>query len=278
MAVGIVFADMDGTFVNSAKEITPENRSILDELVARGIELVPCSGRGVTGLPAELLAHPSVAHVVTANGAVICERDAAAPGGWRTISRRVMPASTVLGLYERMRDHDVTFDVFLDGQAYAESFRYRNLERFGLGDAASAMFRGTRTQVDVTVPELLEGRDEVEKITSFWHDRADRDLLTSLAEADPTIMWVSSGGPNIEINDAHATKGFGLSWLCGRLGIPVSEAVAFGDNLNDVTMLEAAGDGVAMGNASAEALAAADHVTLDCDHSGVAAYLEAALV
>ena len=47
--------------------------------------------------------------------------------------------------------------------------------------------------------------------------------------------------------------------------------MAFGDGLNDVTMLRAAGLGVAMGNACPEALAAADAVTADCDHDGVAA-------
>ena len=55
------------------------------------------------------------------------------------------------------------------------------------------------------------------------------------------------------------------------MGVPVSEAVAFGDDLNDVPMIEAAGDGVAMGNAKPEVLAVADHVTLDCDHAGVGA-------
>ena len=59
--------------------------------------------------------------------------------------------------------------------------------------------------------------------------------------------------------------------------MPVRAALAFGDNLNDVSMLEAAGDGVAMANASEEALAAANHTTLDCDHFGVAAYVLDAL-
>ncbi len=277
MPVGIVFADMDGTFVTSTKEITADNWAMLDELARRSIPFVPCSGRSVSGLPAELLAHPAVHHVITTNGAVICERDESAQGGWRTLSRQAMAATTVRDLYERVCDRDITFDVFLDGQAYAESWRYRDLERFGLSAAGVALFRGTRIEVDKSVPELLEGYDMVEKITSFWHERADRDLITSLVDADPSIMWVSSGAENVEINNAKATKGFGLTWLCEYLGVPVHAALAFGDNLNDVSMLEAAGDGVAMANASEEALAAANHTTLDCDHSGVAAYVLDAL-
>ena len=70
-----------------------------------------------------------------------------------------------------------------------------------------------------------------------------------------------------------AHKGAGLRWLCAHLGVDVADTVAFGDASNDVTMLEAAGDGVAMANAILEAVAAADHTTSSCDDSGVARYL-----
>ena len=46
--------------------------------------------------------------------------------------------------------------------------------------------------------------------------------------------------------------------------------MAVGDGMNDLTMLRMAGVGVAMGNACPEAMAAADAVTADCDHDGVA--------
>lgn len=51
----------------------------------------------------------------------------------------------------------------------------------------------------------------------------------------------------------------------------MAQVMAIGDNDNDVSMLEAAGFGVAMGNATPAALAAADYVTLPCLENGVAA-------
>ena len=62
--------------------------------------------------------------------------------------------------------------------------------------------------------------------------------------------------------------------MSAHLGVDVADTVAFGDASNDVTMLEAAGDGVAMANALPEAVAAANHATSSCDDSGVARYLE----
>lgn len=75
----------------------------------------------------------------------------------------------------------------------------------------------------------------------------------------------------MEINASDATKGAALLGLCAALSIDPAETLAFGDGLNDIPMLRAAGVGVAMGNAVEAVKAAADRVTADCDHAGVAA-------
>ena len=72
------------------------------------------------------------------------------------------------------------------------------------------------------------------------------------------------------MNSLAANKGSALRMLADELGIPVEQTMAFGDDLNDIAMLKEAGIGVAMGNAPEEVRRAADFVTDDCDHSGVA--------
>ncbi len=68
----------------------------------------------------------------------------------------------------------------------------------------------------------------------------------------------------------NAKKGNALKFLADYLKIPVEGTIAFGDGLNDVSMIEAAGLGIAMENSCKEVLDAADFVTTDCDHDGVA--------
>ena len=83
---------------------------------------------------------------------------------------------------------------------------------------------------------------------------------------------------NIEVMGAGATKGTALTWLCGHLGEDVADAWAFGDNINDIPMIRAAGHGCAMKNAEPEDRAAADAVTeFDNDRDGVARTVMAAL-
>ena len=84
----------------------------------------------------------------------------------------------------------------------------------------------------------------------------------------------TSGIAFVEITPDGAHKGAAVARLCQRLGIDRSEVIAFGDNNNDLTMLEWAGRGVAMGNAVDEAKRVADEITsTNVDH-GVAEILE----
>ncbi len=74
----------------------------------------------------------------------------------------------------------------------------------------------------------------------------------------------------LQISHAAASKGKALRAVAGELGCEADEVLALGDNANDVGMLRWAGTGVAVGNASAEALAAADCAVAASDAGGVA--------
>ena len=88
------------------------------------------------------------------------------------------------------------------------------------------------------------------------------------------IIISSSLYNNLEINAEGATKGNALMWLASHLGISRERTMAFGDGENDVTMLKAAGIGIAMGNGLEMAKRAADQVTLTNDEDGVADAIE----
>jgi hydroxymethylpyrimidine pyrophosphatase-like HAD family hydrolase len=72
----------------------------------------------------------------------------------------------------------------------------------------------------------------------------------------------------------EASKGEGIRWLAQRLDIPLAQTMAMGDGVNDISMLQAAGLGVAMGNAAPEVRLAADAVTADNAEDGAALAIE----
>lgn len=274
----IVFSDLDGTLLGSNKEISPRTMRTLDTLAARGIEFVPCSGRPTTGLPKELLAHPAVNYAICANGVATYRIVHTAEGpNCEMLNHCVMQKESVAWLYERVKDMDITFDVFADGKAYAERARYDRMDTYGLNAWELPNFKGMRTPVDMSIAELLPTLKVIDRITIYWHTQEQRRIITDLLEQRPELSYTYSLPINLEISEKSASKGAALSWLCEYLGIDVAGAVAFGDFPNDSSMLEAAGDGVAMANALDEAKKTANHIALSNDEDGVAVYIEGLL-
>ena len=73
----------------------------------------------------------------------------------------------------------------------------------------------------------------------------------------------------MEVNAPGVTKGSGLLALAAHLGLTRAQTMAVGDSGNDRAMIEAAGLGVAMGNATEAPKNVADYVTDDVDHDGI---------
>ena len=83
----------------------------------------------------------------------------------------------------------------------------------------------------------------------------------------------------IELFPACSGKGTRLQWLCNHLHIPIASSLAAGDELNDISMLEAAGLGIAMRNARDAVKEIADIITLeDNNHDGLVSILEEAML
>ena len=100
-----------------------------------------------------------------------------------------------------------------------------------------------------------------------------REIAAAVAARFPEVKVTNSTWNNLEINIRTAHKGRALARFAEHLGLTLANCIAFGDGANDLTMVEAAGVGVAMANACPEVLAAADHVTTSNDEDGVAAAL-----
>ena len=127
---------------------------------------------------------------------------------------------------------------------------------------------------DLTSPHMLAyllRNDSVQKQQMFFKDMDELRRQTQLLPGIfPELLPSTSVKTNIELNHVSAGKDKGLEALCRHLGFTAENAMAFGDGTNDTCMIKAAGFGVAMANAEAEVIAAADHVTGSNNEAGVA--------
>ncbi len=264
----LVFVDMDDTFLTPEKAITPLNRQALDLAYERGIQFVPCTGRNYTGLPEELVSHPSVRYAVCCNGAIV--RDLREN---RNLHEVVMDHALVHDLWHQIQGLEVTFDLFADDGVFTARDRWHVIDEMDVSEATRYVVTSVRTCCDKTVDQMIDAAGSICRVNVFYLTEKDKRAVWEAVDQRPELTRASSLPCNVEITHAGADKGAGLTWLCNYLGISPKDTIAFGDSSNDIAMLRAAGDGVAMANAFPECLAAADHVTASCQDSGVARYL-----
>lgn len=112
------------------------------------------------------------------------------------------------------------------------------------------------------------------KIGFFTDEQSKLEEMYRYLERYDTIEITNSHPSNIEVNPAGVSKADALRTVCKELNITMDEVMAIGDSLNDLTMVEQAGIGVAMGNAQEKLKEVADYITYTNDEDGIAKVIE----
>lgn len=268
--IKIIALDLDGTLLNSNKELTPCNLAALQKAADAGIEIVPTTGRFYGGMPEAIRNLPFVHYAITINGAAVYDVQRR-----QDIAKAEIPLQSSVEIMAYLDTVPVIYDCYMDNWGWMTRTMWEKAEEFAPNDHYLKMIRELRKPVPELKAYLLETGHDVQKIQLFVKDmELHRELLRLLPVRFPQTAVSTSVVNNVEINSLHANKGEAIGTLAACLGYDISQTMSFGDGLNDLSMIKAASIGVAMANACPEVLAAANEMTLDCDHDGVAAGIE----
>lgn len=269
MNIKLIALDLDGTLLNSKKEISQRTLRTLTECCQKGLWIVPCTGRSASGIPEEIIRIPGVRYAITTNGAVIEDMTQK-----QIIDTCMLPSEQTLELLRFVDSYDVMYDPYINGRGITEDRFFEHLSEYGLTPELQELVRRTR-DVHPNILEFVENsRKPAEKINLFFSDMEERAKLRAELEKRDDILVTSSLPNNLEINAHGATKGAALLRLASHLGLEAGQTMAIGDGENDLSMIQAAGIGVAMKNGKEELLAAADYITDTNDEDGVAAAID----
>jgi len=261
-ACRVLVIDIDGTFLNSAKQPTAAVRGAIIQAREAGVQVCFATGRmfeAVSHWVAELgLSAPQVA-----NGGA----DVVDPATGRRLQNRCLSPQTVAWLCDQGEALGFV-PVLFSGT--------RVLARECTPDAR--LIARNNEFVQVTPAAELRSPDlAVEKVLYLSVARASelpavRDRVARAAAACPGVRFdaVVTEPGILNFSDPAATKLQAVAWVCDYLGCSLRDVVAVGDGDNDVEILGGVGLGVAMGNASTAARAAAARSVPDNDHDGLA--------
>lgn len=269
--IRLVAFDLDGTVLNSKKEISPRTKEAMRRAAAQGIRLVPATGRMLNEIPKNVYPGiPCVSCALTANGARVYRLPEKEPVLSREFS--VLDAQKIIWecrSYKAVLYVGYGEDGILDDRGAAwEDPRVKEvilrIERacsFGFAD---------------TYADLAVWKNPPCKFTLIFADQDERmKAVQSFCQLDCNVT--SSDRLNLELTPKGASKGSALKFLMALEGIKAQQVMAIGDSDNDHEMLLTAGFSVAMGNAAPALKKAVDFVTASCDEDGMAMALEAIL-
>ena len=260
----LLFLDLDGTLLNDKKEITDGNKIALEQALERGHSIVIATGRPLKSakdLAGRLGLDKPGCIMIASNGAILYD--------WAkndTIFSCTMPIPTVRKLFaeaNRRSLHIQTYEgelVLVEPRCEDEALEW-SCSKIGMQHRVIA-----DAQQDVV-------QEPVKCLMIDYYDQTDLQAMQQwirenmAQEADCFF----SCREYLEIVTKGMNKGNAVRHLCEMMGVDIANAVAVGDAANDLSMIQAAGIGVAMANGTAEVKTVADYITeRDNNHDGIA--------
>ena len=272
--IKLVALDLDGTLFDNSSRISERNLTAIRSITDKGIHVVISTGRPFEGIPFDQIKGTGINYAITANGSGIYEISTG-----KCLYENAMDEELVTPILNFLLTRDIHMDAFSGGKGYTPVQCVETAQKLTVPSSIKNYIITTRTRLDNILQFIHENQLKVQKMTLNFYPAADgtlidRETVRKFLVSNPSITTVCGGYNNLEFTRADANKGVGLRKLAEILGVNPDATMAIGDTENDLAIIEAAGIGVAMGNATDAVKARADYVTTTNTKDGVAAAIE----
>ncbi|MDT2816057.1 sugar-phosphatase [Vagococcus carniphilus] len=261
MGIKLVTIDIDGTLLNSERKLTDEVKQAIKKATEMDVNIVLATGRptiGVMPLIKELGLDNEHGFIITYNGGMIQNA-----GTQEILIQHPLPFEDYLDIELLSRKLGVHFHVQDCDRMYTAN---RDISEYTINEAFL-------TGIPVSYRAVSEMTPDINIIKSMMidHEAVLDEAISKVPETfKEKFAMVKSAPYYYEILNKNATKGEAVKELAELLNIKPEEVMSIGDNENDLSMIEVAGVGVAMGNAVPAVKEIADRITKTNDEHGVA--------
>lgn len=247
----IIFFDIDDTlYIKDEARIPESAKQALRELKQRGIITAIATGRTIAVLPEKirkLIAECGIEMIVSINGQYVQFR------GEKLVDF-AMNADDVAQLSADLSDLGIS-----------HAFAAREVMSVAKSDEALLAVVKQMGLPYVEDARLYE-HSAVYQFLAFYTASREAEVLQILPKYMKTVRWHERG---VDLLDGQGSKARGIQAALDALNLTMADAMAFGDGLNDMEMLQAVGCGVAMGNAVPELQVVADYVAPRIEDDGI---------
>lgn len=268
----LLFFDIDGTLAMPGYPPAEDTVRAIRVARAAGHRAFLCTGRG------EHMVSDDIAGIGFDGGIYHAGGRAVLDG--RVIYENHADPSMLEEVLPLIRENSIFYSIETTEGDFASAFDRKALAETDLSGANTELVRMIETVFLSRENTLSDYRGQgIYKVFSFVRRLADFEKIRdALGEKYLAVSFENLGSDMVltacEVSRKDINKGKALEGVCAFLGADVKDTVAFGDSMNDMAMMKAAGLSVAMGNAEPRILEAADVVCESCMEAGIARQLE----
>jgi Cof subfamily protein (haloacid dehalogenase superfamily) len=259
----LVLLDLDGTLLTSQRTIRDENVAALKRIMNAGVRVAFCTGRMPRSAQRYLDVVEPNAPSIHFNGAMV--RDAKTG---RIVFARTLTSRVALAALSAGDEHMMHANVYVNDAIWIERRSAAQLQSEEKDGVAHTLVDAMRVRLADAAPT---------KIMLIAPSSSIAALTTSVSAAVGSEAELVNSEPEyLEVLPPSCSKKSAAEALCAHLEIEngLADVIAFGDNLNDLALLESCGLGVAMQNSHADVLARVKAHVGDCDSDAIARYLD----
>lgn len=243
----IVFFDIDGTLFDRQKRLVESAKVAIGKLQEKGHFVAIATGRSPFMFE-ELRTQLDVKTFVSFNGSYVVHED-------KVILKKTLQMAELAQLdhVSQLNEHPL---VYLDERGhYTNVLNHSGIE---------SSLRGLRMTYPTYEPEYYTQHDVFQALLYCREEEEQQYIETH--DAFDYVRWHEL---SIDVLPKGSSKAKGIACILDVLGLERKDAIAFGDGLNDIEMLEYVGFGVAMGNGRDEAKLVSDFVTAHAEEDGI---------
>ncbi|NBG89502.1 Cof-type HAD-IIB family hydrolase [Isachenkonia alkalipeptolytica] len=275
MKYKLLATDMDGTLLRDNKRISEENIKALEHISKKGVEIVIATGRSYSTLEKYIDLFTFNCYLITNNGSIVRNKN-------RKVEKSIyLEPEATTKIINILNSEKAYFHSSDEENIYIQSYRARFLEakRFLRHEHKSSwslyksLIVKMITDKNLKKIDFYKIKDQEIPLNTFFILSEQEYVLSKIKKqlmVIPGVTITSSSSNNIEALSDKASKGAALEYVGEKLKIPQEKMIAVGDQLNDLSMIETAGLGVAVANADGKVLEKADWITKSNEEHGVA--------
>ncbi len=254
-----VFFDLDDTLLRDDLTISDFSVRVFKRMRENGYFIVPSSGRACLSMKPFVDRLSCVNVFISCNGAEIWNEYSATP-----LFQELFPVETAVSIAEFAEKHDCYAQVY-EGNRFFYSRRCIYAERYAASSRLEGCYVGKLSDYIHKPRNKILMIDEESKITLMYKEACS--LFAGIASVTCSKPWY------LEFNPLSATKGIALRKVAEFLKVDLNDTIAIGDSLNDLSMLQAAGIGVAVDNGRDELKNCSDFICGGNNEDGPAHFL-----